>query len=299
MECVEFDRPFATMQTCELKYVQNAGQYTIDIHTRLHKIPVTSVSINLEFMRKSLNIYRPYLYNVSVDFCKVLKNSKRFHIIKMIVQTLAYNSNVNHTCPYNHDIIMRNMALKKEMFERFPLSDGDFLLNVRVGAYNEWKAFFTYGHYKFTNVKCLEYDKPFATIPICKLKIVQRGVVAFDLHVKLHQVPVNNVSVNAELLKKANGYRPFLYNVSADFCQLMRNGKKFPFLNIFILLLAKDSNINHTCPYDHDIIVRRLVLRDDMFAVMPLPNGDYLLNIRVGAYNDWKACVKVYLKVYG
>lgn len=56
--------------------------------------------------------------------------------------------------------------------------------------------FLTNGLYKLNNLKCIEYDKSFATIPICKLKMVKRNVVALDLHVKLHQIPVNNVSVS-------------------------------------------------------------------------------------------------------
>ena len=56
-----------------------------------------------------------------------------------------------------------------------------------------------------------------------------------------------------EFLKKANGYRPFLYNHTVDFCSVMKYGNKFPVINIFISLLSKDSNINHTCPYDVSI----------------------------------------------
>lgn len=83
----------------------------------------------------------------------------------MLVQLLATNSNVNHTCPFNvsildyyvfyiyfkiliinlnlylkHDIIMRKMILNPDLFRRFPLSNGDFLLDFRVGAYNKWRA---------------------------------------------------------------------------------------------------------------------------------------------------------------
>lgn len=53
----------------------------------------------------------------------------------------------------------------------------------------------TLAAFKFINLKCIEFDTTFATIPICKLKMVQRGVVGLDLHVKLHKIPVNNVSV--------------------------------------------------------------------------------------------------------
>ncbi|KAI8115694.1 hypothetical protein CVS40_12195 [Lucilia cuprina] len=153
---------------------------------------------------------------------------------------------------------------------------------------------FSHGYYRLTNLKCLEFDKPFATIPICRLKMVKRNIAAMDLHAKIHKGPVDNVTVNVELLKKANGFRPFLYNVTANFCQLMRNNKKYPFIEVFIKILSKYSNINHTCPYDNDIVIKDLVLKDEMFNILPLPQGEYLLNIKIAVDNDWKALVKVY-----
>ncbi|KNC34642.1 hypothetical protein FF38_13457, partial [Lucilia cuprina] len=255
--------------TC-VKLVQRVV-VAFDFIVKLHQVPVNNVSLSA------------FLYNVSADFCQLMKNGKKYPFLNIFILLLAKDSNINHTCPY--DVI--------SLFANMPLPNGDYLFNIRVGAYNNWKACV-----KFTNIKCLEYDKPFASIQICKLKLVARAVVAMNLHVKLHQVPVNNVSIHVELLKKFSGYRPFLYNGTADFCQLMKNGKRFPFLNIFMHMLTNSSNINHTCPYDHDIIVKNLIIKDQMFQKFPLPQGDYFLNIKVGAYNDWKACIKVYFQTW-
>lgn len=49
---------------------------------------------------------------------------------------------------------------------------------------------------KFTKFECLAFDKPFADIPKCQLKALSRNKIALNLHVRLHQVPVNNVSVS-------------------------------------------------------------------------------------------------------
>ncbi|XP_075167906.1 uncharacterized protein LOC142240072 [Haematobia irritans] len=157
-------------------------------------------------------------------------------------------------------------------------------------------ATFVISDIRFTNLKCVEFHPDFATFSICRLNMVQRGVVALNIHVKLLQVPVNNVSINLSLWKKVNGYRPFLYNMTVDFCKFQRNRSRSPFLKIFFDLLLKDSNINHTCPFDHDIIVKKLVLNEDMFKLLPLPNGEYMFQLKVGAYNDWKADVKAYIQ---
>lgn len=60
---------------------------------------------------------------------------------------------------------------------------------------------------RFTNLKCLELDKPFASIPTCRLKLLQRGVVSMELYVALHKVPINNISVSI-----------FLFNIRMLLC---------------------------------------------------------------------------------
>ncbi|XP_046808333.1 uncharacterized protein LOC124420188 [Lucilia cuprina] len=155
---------------------------------------------------------------------------------------------------------------------------------------------FSLGLFKFTNIKCEEFDSKFATFKECRLRIPKRNTVALNLYVKLYQLPVNNVSINLSLMKRANGYKPFLYNVTTDFCHFMKNKKQIPFLKIFFDLLIKTSNINHTCPFNHDVIVRNLVLQESMFAILPLPSGDYMFRLKVAAYKDWKADVKAYFQ---
>ncbi|KNC27752.1 hypothetical protein FF38_03126 [Lucilia cuprina] len=293
-DCVEFDKSFATIPECELKLVRR-GVVAFNLNVTLHQVPVNNVSVNFELLKKSSG-YRPFLYNASADFCQVMRHRKKnkYSFIGVVISLMSKDTNINHTCPYDDDIIVRGLVLKNEMFKLLPLPSGDYLVNIRVAAYNHWKARVSV---YFTVDEDWKFDRPFATIPECKLKMVGRGVVALNLNVTLHQVPVNNVSINFELLKKANGYRPFLYNISGDFCQAISHKNRYSFVGLVLNLMEKYTNINHTCPYDHNIIVSNLILRDEMFKFLPLPSGDYLFNIRVAAYNDWKACIKMYFAV--
>ncbi|KAI8116115.1 hypothetical protein CVS40_11759 [Lucilia cuprina] len=146
---------------------------------------------------------------------------------------------------------------------------------------------------KFTKFQCFEFDKPFADIPKCYLKVVARDKVALNIHVRLHQVPVPNVSINAAVLIKGStqNYRPFLYNNTLDYCKFLKNPNRHPFWKI------PASNINHTCPFSHDIIVQNLILDSSMFKIIPFPSGDYLVIIKVAAYNDYKAEVRAYISL--
>ncbi|XP_065362089.1 uncharacterized protein LOC135955658 [Calliphora vicina] len=152
---------------------------------------------------------------------------------------------------------------------------------------------------KFTKFVCFAFDKPFADIPKCYLKALARDTVGLDLHVRLHQVPVNNVSFNAAFLVKGStqNYRPFLYNSTLDFCKFIKNSNRYPFWKIIYYIIKPASNINHTCPYNHDIIVKNLTLDSSMFKMIPFPSGDYLVILRVAAYNHYKAEVRAYFSL--
>ncbi|XP_011186733.1 uncharacterized protein LOC105214790 [Zeugodacus cucurbitae] len=168
---------------------------------------------------------------------------------------------------------------------------------VITGFYILTKLATIFAYIKFTNVKCVTYDKPFADFRQCNLKALSRNTVAFSLHVQLFQVPVNNVSVNLDVYKKANGYRPFMYNITTDFCSFLKNKKRLPFAKLLMDTIEIYSNINHTCPFNHDIIVKDLVLKTEQMQLLPVPMGDYLLRLSIAAYNDYKATVKIYIQV--
>ncbi|XP_073811934.1 uncharacterized protein [Musca autumnalis] len=148
---------------------------------------------------------------------------------------------------------------------------------------------------RFTNIKCQTFHPEFATFEKCNLKVIGRGIIGLNVYVKMWHLPVDNISVNMALFKRTNVYRPFLYNVTVDFCRNFANQKKHPLMDFFMKSVLKDSNINHTCPYNHDIIVKDLVLNANKFQYVPLPRGEYRYDVKVGAYNDWKADVKIFM----
>ncbi|XP_019892849.2 uncharacterized protein LOC109612853 [Musca domestica] len=151
---------------------------------------------------------------------------------------------------------------------------------------------------RFTNVKCEDLSPDFCRFQKCRLAVIKRDVIALNIDVKLLKVPVNNVTVNLSFYKKASGYRPFLYNITHDFCSFMQNRKRIMLAKIVLDVLLKKSNINHTCPYDHNIIVDNAILHESQFQLLPLPRGDYMVQVKVAAYNDWKALVRIYFGIY-
>ncbi|EDW53576.1 uncharacterized protein LOC6612925 [Drosophila sechellia] len=138
---------------------------------------------------------------------------------------------------------------------------------------------------EFTNVKCTSWDNAFDNFEYCHLKSVNRSFKYLSLKVNLHKLPKLRF-VNFSLLKRYNGYKPFLYNITVDACKALRHPKSNPIFNFFHGLFKKHSNMNHTCPFNHDLIVEKLptnFMNQQVSGDLKFPHGDYLF------HSDWYA----------
>lgn len=63
------------------------------------------------------------------------------------------------------------------------------------------------------------------------------------------------LKVNVAFFKKSNGYQPYLYNTSADFCNFLKQRQKYPILQVLANYMLHSTNINHTCPFDVSTVV--------------------------------------------
>ncbi|XP_030388106.1 uncharacterized protein LOC115634489 [Scaptodrosophila lebanonensis] len=117
------------------------------------------------------------------------------------------------------------------------------------------------------------------------------------MQLDLLKPPVSNISVNFNIKKKLSGYRPFLYNVTFDFCRYQKHKNSYPLFKIIHGTIMNSSNFDHNCPYNHSIIIDNYVVKDESFKLTPFPSGSYLYEIIIGAYNIWRAVLTVYFDV--
>ncbi|XP_023032267.2 uncharacterized protein LOC111518784 [Drosophila willistoni] len=151
---------------------------------------------------------------------------------------------------------------------------------------------------EFTNLKCVSLDKTFSDFEYCQIKAVNRSYKYFELKIQLFKVPVSNVTVNVALMKRLNGYKPFLYNVTFDACKFIKSTNKNPVINYFYGFLSKHSNINHTCPFNNDLLVDKVSIEFvnyQVVKVLPFPEGDYAVFTNWYAYDINRADVRLYL----
>jgi len=60
--------------------------------------------------------------------------------------------------------------------------------------------------------------------------------------------PAYNIDIKVKIMKRANGYKPFLYDFTIDACQYMRK-RNHPVMRIVMDMIKGVSTLNHTCPY--------------------------------------------------
>ncbi|KAH8254434.1 hypothetical protein KR032_010110, partial [Drosophila birchii] len=151
---------------------------------------------------------------------------------------------------------------------------------------------------EFTNINCNSLDTKFSDFEYCYLKSVNRSYKYMSLKVNLYKVPISKIKVTFAALKRLNGYKPFLYNVSVDACKFLKNPKSNPVFLYLHNLFKSYSNMNHTCPYDNDLIVEKLsteFVNNHLTTVLPVPEGDYALQTSWFANGILRATVGIFI----
>uniref|UniRef100_A0A1I8Q5P6 Uncharacterized protein n=1 Tax=Stomoxys calcitrans TaxID=35570 RepID=A0A1I8Q5P6_STOCA len=148
---------------------------------------------------------------------------------------------------------------------------------------------------KFTNAQCEVLDKSFGSFEKCYLKALDRHNVSLDLYLKLYQLPLKSLKWHAQLFHRGNGFRPLLYNNTMDFCLFMKNPKRWMFWKIIWDAVLPYTNLNHTCPINHDVIIKSLILQMDMIKLIPFPPNTYMLRLRY--FNDKSSGVEVRVNI--
>nr|XP_036225307.1 uncharacterized protein LOC106619324 [Bactrocera oleae] len=155
---------------------------------------------------------------------------------------------------------------------------------------------------EFSNAICINTDRSYVYFDTCILKAVNRSYKYLTVRATFPQKkPVYNISMSFALLRKANGYKPFLYNFTIDACKYMKT-RANPVVRYFHSWFEKYSTINKTCPYGpQDEVVEKLPIsyvNHVATQVLPLPTGEYTFHTDWYFYGVKVAIVKVFFKIY-
>ncbi|KAH8288815.1 hypothetical protein KR054_010233, partial [Drosophila jambulina] len=133
---------------------------------------------------------------------------------------------------------------------------------------------------EFTNVKCNSKDRKFLEFEYCYIKSVNRSYKYISLKTRFHNLPINEFTASLQILRRFRSFMPITMNVTVDVCKFLTGKKTIlnPMLDLFDDVSKKYTNLNHTCPYDHDLVINKLptyYLNRHFTDVLPLPPGEY------------------------
>ncbi|EDW44260.1 uncharacterized protein LOC6616347 [Drosophila sechellia] len=154
-----------------------------------------------------------------------------------------------------------------------------------------------YSLVEFTNVQCESLDKNFALIEYCYLKSVNRSYKYVSIKVNLLKLPIYKVKIRFGLYKRLTGYKPFLYNATLDACKFLKSPNSNPVALFFYNCFKEYSNMNHTCPFKHDIVLDKMPyhsINNKFTKILPFPEGNYMIEIHWIAYEINRAITKLY-----
>ncbi|EDW99173.1 uncharacterized protein Dyak_GE10914 [Drosophila yakuba] len=154
--------------------------------------------------------------------------------------------------------------------------------------------------FEFTNINCTSIDIKVGEYEYCYLKSINRSYKYVSGKYKLYQKSLANIKVNFRMWKRLNGYKPFLYNITVDICQFLKNQKSKPVIKYIFDSFTEYSNMNHSCPYTGDLIVDKLpvgFMNYRMTDVLPIPEGNYMIEFYFLRLNSIIARTQVFFTI--
>ncbi|XP_059217735.1 uncharacterized protein LOC131994833 [Stomoxys calcitrans] len=108
IKCETFDPKYVNFGSCELA-PNLENNPTLSIVIRLLKIPLTNLNLRI-----TVGLAGPQaltVVNSTFDACAFLKSRKSNKAVGRLYQYIAPYTNLNHGCPYKHDIYVKNLSV--------------------------------------------------------------------------------------------------------------------------------------------------------------------------------------------
>ncbi|KAI8039571.1 hypothetical protein M5D96_006985 [Drosophila gunungcola] len=128
-------RGFTKYEYCRLKVVRR-NEVELSLKVSLLQLPIRNLTARLQCFQRR-DGYRPFMYNVLFDFCKLMSSgSNEFSFERIIFGAVRMHSNLNHSCPWKEN----HMTV-----EKFALDLNKINMPVPAGTYRLDFTFYAYG----------------------------------------------------------------------------------------------------------------------------------------------------------
>ncbi|XP_062135915.1 uncharacterized protein LOC133845467 isoform X1 [Drosophila sulfurigaster albostrigata] len=152
-------------------------------------------------------------------------------------------------------------------------------------------------HVTFTNLKCTFLNESLGEFKICRIRAVNRTHKYISMYAK-PKIILDDITGNMKIMRFDYGYKPFFIDITIDVCKYLKNPQNV-IVTTFYNTFKKMSNINHTCPYKHDVIIDKVWtgnLENDFSRYLPIPNGDYAIYCTFNVSNVELVKIFIYVR---
>ncbi|XP_075162661.1 uncharacterized protein LOC142235295 [Haematobia irritans] len=130
IKCENFDHTYFKIKNCSL--AGDSGNTRV-INGCIQPLKTTdNIWIKLVLMRKVRKSYQPFFLETTVNFCGFLKDHKHQIPWGIIYDRITVYTNINHSCPYNHDMILKDFKINTDDFAFVPLPNGQYTFVMKV-----------------------------------------------------------------------------------------------------------------------------------------------------------------------
>ncbi|XP_017026931.1 uncharacterized protein [Drosophila kikkawai] len=133
---------------------------------------------------------------------------------------------------------------------------------------------------KFKSLFCTCYDPDFGEFPLCRIKAINRYRNSIGITF-LQKQRTEGGTVRLELFNRANGWRPFLYNISANICDVLDKNNNI-IMAIGLAYLRPYLGPSAGCPFKANDTFKCVDLEfefDHFRTRFPIETGEYALKL--------------------
>ncbi|KAH8390985.1 hypothetical protein KR215_003323 [Drosophila sulfurigaster] len=151
---------------------------------------------------------------------------------------------------------------------------------------------------RITGLSCQVVDPTFCQFENCVLKAKSRDFKELSMVVRLLQIPVDNITINVEIFRRSYTTQ-ILFQTVIDGCKFLTNKRRNPIAIAIYRFFRMDefTNINHSCPYNHDLVVDHLPFDKSLNLRLPIGKGEYVLKMHWKTYNVLRTIIDVNIHI--
>ncbi|XP_004533813.1 uncharacterized protein LOC101460696 [Ceratitis capitata] len=154
---------------------------------------------------------------------------------------------------------------------------------------------------KLLGITCESVQPKWVNFTKCLVKPMKNHIAEVTVEVALIVKPINNATLVGELVKHGYEDRPPVAAYEMDCCDFFRKKRRKFMANVAYKAMGLDkySNMNHSCPYDHDLIVDRYPFNGHVLGkIIPFGNGEFTFNTKWYSYNVLRAVVRIRVRLF-